>query len=278
MILVEEYRIVKILSNNVILVEHRGTNYILVGKGIGFGRKKGQSLDNLEGIESKFISLEGLKSHDYRRFVKELDPKIIELTEKILKVASDELNQGLHPRIHAGLIDHIQFAIKRIKDGIVLVNPFLNETKLLYPKEYEVAEKAVKILSEGLNMEIPDAEIGFLTFHICGGVKENSKKEALENIKLINKVVNYVSKKIGFELEPSSFEYMRFVIHIRGVLCRVKDGKTIKNNLLTELKEKHTIEYRMAYDIAKIIQNHLKVNVPEDEVGYIAIHLMKLNN
>ncbi|MEA4826635.1 MAG: PRD domain-containing protein [Clostridium sp.] len=274
----EEYKIIKVLSNNVILVSHRNINYILVGKGIGFGRKSKQTLENLQGIESRFISLEGLKTNEYSRFFNDLDPKIIELTERILKMASEELNQSLNPKIHAGLIDHIQFTIKRLKDGIVLVNPFLNETKLLYPKEYTVAEKAVDILSKGLQMEIPDAEIGFLTFHICGGLNENSKKEALENAQLITKISNYISIKLKVKLDPSSFEYTRFIIHIKGVLNRVKNNKTIKNDMLTELKEKHIIEYKIAYDISKIIQNNLKLSVPEDEVGYIAIHLIKLNS
>lgn len=274
----EEYKIIKVLSNNVILVSHRNINYILVGKGIGFGRKSKQTLENLQGIESRFISLEGLKTNEYSRFFNDLDPKIIELTERILKMASEELTQSLNPKIHAGLIDHIQFTIKRLKDGIVLVNPFLNETKLLYPKEYMVAEKAVDILSKGLQMEIPDAEIGFLTFHICGGLNENSKKEALENAQLITKISNYISIKLKVKLDPSSFEYTRFIIHIKGVLNRVKNNKTIKNDMLTELKEKHIIEYKIAYDISKIIQNNLKLSVPEDEVGYIAIHLIKLNS
>lgn len=274
----EKYKVVKVLNNNVILVDYNCTKYILVGKGIGFGKKIGQLINDLTGIESKFISLEGLDSNSFSTFTDNLDPKILEITKDILKMISDEFNKPLDPKVHVGLIDHIQFTVKRLKDGLVLKNPFLNETKLLYPKEYGVAEKAVTILSKGLNMHFPDEEIGFITLHICGGLKKISKKDALENAQLITKITNYVSQKLNIKLDPSSFEYSGFVNHIKGVLNRIKNNKTIKNNLLTELKRKNIIEYKIAYDVSKIIENVLQISVPEDEVGYITIHIMKLNS
>ncbi|AYF54305.1 PRD domain-containing protein [Clostridium botulinum C] len=274
----EKYKVVKVLNNNVILVDYNCTKYILVGKGIGFGKKTDQLINDLTGIESKFISLEGLDSNSFSTFTDNLDPKILEITKDILKMISDEFNKPLDPKVHVGLIDHIQFTVKRLKDGLVLENPFLNETKLLYPKEYGVAEKAVTILSKELNMNFPDAEIGFITLHICGGLHQGSKKDALENAQLITKIINYVSEKLNIKLDPSSFEYSGFVNHIKGVLNRIKNNKTIKNNLLTELKRKNIIEYKIAYDVSKIIENVLQISVPEDEVGYITIHIMKLNS
>ncbi|OOB75136.1 antiterminator [Clostridium haemolyticum] len=274
----EKYKVVKVLNNNVILVDYNCTKYILVGKGIGFGKKTGQLINDLTGIESKFISLEGLDSNSFSTFTDNLDPKILEITKDILKMISDEFNKPLDPKVHVGLIDHIQFTVKRLKDGLVLENPFLNETKLLYPKEYGVAEKAVNILSKVLNMNFPDAEIGFITLHICGGLHQGSKNDALENAQLITKIINYVSEKLNIKVDQNSFEYSGFVNHIKGVLNRIKNNKTIKNNLLTELKRKNIIEYKIAYDVSKIIENVLQISVPEDEVGYITIHIMKLNS
>lgn len=274
----EECRIIKVLNNNVILVDSESIQYILVGKGIGFGKKSGEIIKDFSGIESKFISLQGLDINASLQFTNNLDPKIAELTKDILKIISEEFNRPLNPNVHVNLIDHIQFTVKRLKSGMILENPFLNETKLLYPKEYAVAEKAVEILSKGLNMHFPDAEIGFITLHICGGLNEKSKKDALENAQLINTILNFVSKKLNVTLDPNSFEYKGFVNHLRGVLNRIKNNKILKNNLLTELKKRNIIEYKIAYDVSKIIENVLQISVPEDEIGYITIHIMKLNS
>lgn len=273
-----EYKILKILSNNAVLVDHRDTTYILVGKGIGFGRKKNENLDDPTLIESRFISLEGLKGSDYEKFMDNIDPVIIEVTQKILDMTEQELNVELNPNIHAGLLDHIQFAAKRLMQGIPIVDPFLCETKLLYPKEFKIAENAVNLLRQSFSMEIPDDEIGFLTYHIYAGINESSKKEALENSKIISRIAEHTLDKLSLEVDKTSFDYNRFIIHLRGVLTRVKTKKTLKNNLLTEIKQKNIIEFKVAYDIAKMIGNSLGENVPDDEIGYIAIHLMKLNS
>lgn len=274
----EDYKIIKVLSNNVVLVNHRDINHILLGKGIGFNRNKGDIFENLDNIESKFISLEGLSENDSNKLMDDLNPKIIELVNEILEMAKEKLKKELHPRINAGLIDHIQFSIKRLKDNVKIINPFLEETKLLYPMEYEVAKEAVSILSNALELKIPESEIGFLTFHICGGLNEASKMEALENTKILNKIIMYAKEKLNLDINPSSFDYNRFLVHLKGVINRVKTNKSIKNNLLTDIKEKNIIEYKIAYDMSKIIENQIGCKVPDDEVGYIAIHLMKLNN
>ena len=111
----EECRIIKVLNNNVILVDSESIQYILVGKGIGFGKKSGEIIKDFSGIESKFISLQGLDINASLQFTNNLDPKIAELTKDILKIISEEFNRPLNPNVHVNLIDHIQFTVKRLK-------------------------------------------------------------------------------------------------------------------------------------------------------------------
>ncbi|QZY55826.1 BglG family transcription antiterminator [Crassaminicella profunda] len=274
----ENYVIKKILSNNVVLVEKENQNYILVGKGIGFGKKKGIVLENPEIIDEKFISLKGLSENEYESFLSQVDPKIIELVEEIMVMVKNELGEGLNPNVHVGLIDHINFAIKRLTEGIEIVNPFLLETKLLYPAEYNLAEKAVSILKENLKIRIPEAEVGFLALHIYGGRGNKSKKEALESSKMMNTIISYTEKKLNIHIDKYSFDYKRFIMHLRGVIDRVLNHKTIENILLSKVKEELMIEFKVAYDVSKIIEKTLKVKIPESETGYIALHLHRLNS
>ncbi|WP_066496276.1 PRD domain-containing protein [Abyssisolibacter fermentans] len=274
----EEYVIKKILSNNVVFVEKENKNYILVGRGIGFGKKKGFVLENPDTIDEKFISLKGLSENEYENFFSNIDPKIIEQVEAIIEMVKNELGEGLNPNVHVGLIDHINFAINRLKEGIEIVNPFLSETKLLYPAEYNLAEKAVNMLKENLKIYIPEAEVGFLALHIYGGRGEKSKKEALESSKMMNTILSYIEKKFNMKIDKNSFDYKRFIMHLKGVLDRVSNNKTIENILLSKVKEELMIEFKVAFDISKIIEKTLKISMPESEIGYIALHLHRLNS
>lgn len=274
----KEYIIKKILSNNVLLVERKEKKYILVGKGIGFGKKKETVLKNTNNVEEKFLSLEGLNENEYESFIKTVDPRIIEISEKIIKMVSNKLGENQNPRFHAGLLDHINFAIKRLKEGIEIINPFLNETKLLYPKEFELAEKAVKILKEEMKMDIPRDEIGFLALHFYGSRENNTKEEALIYTRMINEISSFVEKELDIDLNNYSFEYTRLIMHLRGAINRISKNKSIENKLLDQLKNELKHEFKLANHIAKIIEKELKINVPESEIGYIALHLHKLNN
>lgn len=274
----EEYEIKKVLSNNVILVKKESKDFILVGKGIGFGKKKGHMLANPKNLDEIFVSLEGVNSGEYESLLSKVDPHIIELTQKIVKMVSKEIEEDLNPNFHLGLIDHINFAIKRLKEGIEIVNPFLSETKLLYPKEYSLAKRAVEILQNELDIDIPKAEIGFITFHIYGAIHNKHKNDAFKNSKLINKIIQFVEKKFELTLDKNSFNYIRFITHLRGVIGRIKKGKTVSNVFLSQLKEDLSYEFKVAYDISKIIERDLNLKVPEDETGYITLHLYKLNN
>lgn len=274
----EKYTIKKVLSNNVVLVEQNHQNFILVGKGIGFGKKKGFVIENSESIEEKFISLKGLNEQEYENFLATVDPKIIELSKKIIEIVENRLGETLNPNIHVGFIDHINFAIKRLKEGIEIINPFLFETKILYPVEYNLAEKAVEILKENLNINIPEAEVGFLTLHICGGRSNRSKNEALENSMMINKVLELVEKKMKIKIYKESFLSRRFVMHLIGVIDRVSNNRCHENVLSSKLKDELKYEFSVAYDVAKVMEKTLKKTIPESEVCYIALHLHKINS
>ena len=71
----DRYQITKILSNNVLLVKNDKNRYVLVGKGLGFGKAKGDILENTEAIEQKFISLGSLVDFEYENFLESVDPK-----------------------------------------------------------------------------------------------------------------------------------------------------------------------------------------------------------
>ncbi|PAB59801.1 PRD domain-containing protein [Anaeromicrobium sediminis] len=271
----EKYTVNKVLSNNVVLAEKDNQNYILVGKGIGFSKKKGHLLENPR-IDEKFISLKGLDEDEKENFINQIDPKVIELVKEIVEMVKKDLGEELNPNTYLGFADHINFAIQRLKEGIEIVNPFLTETKFLYPEEYSLAEKAVMILSHGLDISIPEAEIGFLALHIYGGRGEKNKMEALEKSKLMRDILDFVEKTLRVNLDRNSFICQRFILHLKGVISRVNENKNIENILMSKLKFELRKEIAVATEIGKIIENTLKCHVSQGEIGYIALHLHKL--
>jgi len=115
----KEYVISEILNNNVILVvdNKRTEELILVGKGIGFGKKAGYSTKLSEiDIEKSFISCDEERVHEYLQLINQVDINIINLSDEIIAEAEKELGQ-LNLHIHIDLADHTGFTLERIKNG-----------------------------------------------------------------------------------------------------------------------------------------------------------------
>lgn len=274
----EKYIIKKILSNNVILVENKKKSFVFVGKGIGFGKNKGDVIRELKDIEQKFISLEGLNNYEYESFFETVDPQIVELCKKINEMISHELGEDFNSKINVGLIDHINFAIKRLREGIEIVNPFLHETKLLYPVEYSLAEKAVAILEKNLNLKIPEAESGFLALHFYGGRRNEDKINALEHSMMLNNILTHIESKLNIKLDKQSFDYNRLIMHLRGVMDRAEKNQYTESQFPSKFKEELAFEFKVAYDISKIMEKTLKKQIVASEVGFIAFHIRKLKS
>ena len=274
----KSYLVKKTFNNNAVLVSLGQNEYILIGKGIGFNKKKGSILLESNLIENVFIQVDETNKNQYEYLLETTDEKIVKIVEDIVSMAEKELGETLHVNIHFGLIDHINFALSRIREGIEIVNPFLLETRMLYKKEFAIAEKAVEILKEQMNIEIPESEIGFITFHIHGGRMGGKKSDSLSYVKAISQVVPYIEDKLELTLEENSFDSVRLVSHLRGLIERCVKNETIENLLLDKMKKDFPFEYKISENIALLLKKNIGIVVPENEIGYIALHLYKLNH
>lgn len=67
-----------------------------------------------------------------------------------------------------GLIAHVRPTIIRLQNGIGIQNPFQSEIKRLYPKVYEKAQRAAKVIEDKFNLKVPEEELGLLAIHFGG--------------------------------------------------------------------------------------------------------------
>jgi len=174
------------------------------------------------------------------------------------------------------LPDHINFAIRRIEQGVDIENPFLNELKVLYAKEYNLASKALIMINERFDMNLPEDEIGFICLHIRAAITKETVIEPLAYTRKLGEVMELISSSLNKKLPKSSLEYTRTITHLNFMIKRTLSGKIVKNQLLDSVKNTLYNEYEIAKNVSKKIEELFSVKVPEDEIGYIAIHLKRL--
>lgn len=272
------YKIVKALNNNVVISEKDGKVYVLMGKGLGFGRKQGDIITDNKAIEQKFAAIKEEDRENYTRLLQDVDNNVIAVSEEIIATASRRLNEELNSHIHIGLTDHINFAIVRLKDGMDIVNPFLFEIQTLYPKEYALGQTAVELIKKRLGYSLPESEIGFIALHIHSARVNQSVGQSLKYTMLVKETVDFIQEETGVTVEENSMDYARLMSHLKYSLYRIDKGKPLSNVLLPSVKKQLKEDFKTAKMVCNFMGDKLGKSISEDEVGYIAVHLNRLKN
>jgi transcriptional antiterminator len=271
----DEYIIKKILNNNVVIAEKNKKEFILVGKAIGYDTVKGAKI-NESRIERIFVKQTEESSERFEKILRNINSEIVGISEEIISICENELNQRLSDAIHISLPDHINFAIRRINEGVKIENPFLNELTALYPKEYRLAEKALFMINDRFKVGLPEDEIGFICMHIKAAIKQQAVGDTLAYTKKIGEIMNFIYRLLNKPLERNSFSYARTVTHLNFMMERILNNRTVKNSLLDNIKKQYYNEYNIAIKVALKIENLFSIRVPEDEIGFLTLHIGRI--
>lgn len=272
------YHIVKIMNNNVLLTNdlESGTEIVLIGRGIGFGVKKNTDVYiPKEKIEKSFRTFDQSLKKDYMTLIDSIDSKVIAICAEIILYAEERLG-NLSPRVHIVLTDHIAFALERIKMGMDISNPFLLEIKSMYQKEFEIARKAKEMIAEATGIEISEEEMGFITLHLNAAREHRDVKQKLKYTRLVQELIQIVERELKIKINPSDLSYSRLVNHLKGSIDRIDKGQSVENPLLDTIKK----EFPDSFWISKLIKAHIekiiKKDVSEYELGYMTIHIDRI--
>lgn len=98
------------------------------------------------------------------------------------------------------------------------------------------------------------------------------EKMPLEYIQTANEIVEYA--KISLSKKLNDNVYLTLTDHISFAIERYKQNISLKNALLWEIRRFYNHEFLIGKEALNLIENHLGVKLPEDEAGFIALHLV----
>lgn len=270
--------IVKALNNNVVMAEHPGEGEVIViGKGIGFNRKEGDSLSAAQA-EKLFVLKDEKEQEQYKKLLPQIDETWQSAIIEAIGHISERVSGNLNEHIHIGLTDHLLLAMERVRQGHKIVNPFLTETIALYPFEQELAKKAVEIIGDKTGIYLPKDEIGFITLHIHSALVNKDLGEINRHSQLVTKLIHIIESDFELILDKESLDYMRLVRHLRFTIERVIQGEKVKEpeKIAQLLKYEYPLCYNLSWKLIKVMQEFLKKKVYDAEAVYLTMHLQRL--
>jgi mannitol operon transcriptional antiterminator len=263
-------------------------------------RKRGYGVE-LKGTETakrramRSIIAENVNEVDFLALVKEsiqkrslgpTDPiseRLLGLVEKkkllVVEQVVKDINAGLPYAIadsaYIGLVVHLALAIERIEHGgmIQMDNAYLQRLQAV--PEFEVARDMTEKLKAVFQMDIPEAEIGYITMHLQGAKLRQDKEYILEESSFqvalkAKSLIQFIEEKLSIELLDNHSLFQGLVVHLKPAMYRIHQKMGITNPLLERIQEDYSDLFAVVKEGVQHVFSDLKV--PDEEIGYLVMH------
>ncbi|WP_440897648.1 BglG family transcription antiterminator [Amphibacillus sp. Q70] len=203
-----------------------------------------------------------------------------DLFEKIKEIIIKKVN---HYKIDISdislenLATHIAIACKRIERGFFieqLADILIDE----YPFEKIVAKEIIKEVELFTGLEFPDTETEYIIVHLLG-TKLLHKQELIEFSEfdevgtIVNGMLERLRKELNWDFSHDDEFIQALTLHIRPAMNRLRYNMNIRNPLLNDIKKKYPVAFEGAVIASHCIKEYLQVEIIEDEIAYIALHI-----
>lgn len=151
-----------------------------------------------------------------------------------------------------------------------------------------IEEEYQKLLNQGFSTEVINRIIGddleTKLKKIIKHVEKNKNKlnrrdlRTIVNpevINLVNEMLKVAKNAVG-EIDDTLFYCL--ATHLNSSLERIKKGKPITNPQLANVKQNYPHEFKIATEMAALTSHYLNYELPEEEIGFIAMYLRTLAN
>lgn len=273
-------KITKVINNSFVCAyDSNNKEVVVMGKGIGFKAKEGDIVSK-KRIEKIFI-MDGKSSVDkFKQLVEKLPLEHFRLSYEIISYARRTLGQKLNENIYITLTDHINFAVKRFKNGMMFPNPLLWEVKQFYKSEYLIGEYALRLIKEKLEIEMNEDEAASIALHIVNAEYNTNMNDALKITTLISDIVKIINDFYEIKLDEESLHYSRLITHLKFLSQRLFLNETIKDTddiLVDMITSRYEKEFECSLRIKKYIEEKYEHEVSREELAYLAVHIKRVS-
>ena len=267
----------KVLNSSVVLVvDERGAERVLLGKGIGFGAKAGEVIE-ASAVDQVFVALDDADQRNLVELLAQIPPEFVELTRAVVADA-EEQGLKLDPHVYLALTDHLHFAVERQRRGLAVANRLAWEMRSVYPVQYAVGERAVAAMRSRLGVDVPDDEAANVAFHLANAELGKVGIDSLRIVQLIRSVTAIIQHTSGAALDREDLRSARFVAHLQYFAERFFSGGLLVSSddfLFTSLSTRYPRAVASAERVRAFVRAEYGADLPNEEVAFLALHIAR---
>lgn len=275
-------RIKKVINNNILcVVDDKGSEMIVTGRGLGFQKKIGERVD--PALFEKTYHMEGkTEQRKLRELCEQIPIEHLKLTQDLIEYIKGQISAPLNESLLITLADHISFAIKRKEEGVEFTNPLEGDIMSYYPTEYHLGQHCLRVIQEETQVDLNPSEAAFIALHIVNSELNTSMSVMYDITKLIEGTLEVVEYFYQKTFDRESLDFNRFVVHLRYFAQRLFQAAPqqadeydadFQEMIIRSCKQ----HYKCARHIGEYIRNAYQKEISDAELIYLTIHLKRIN-
>jgi beta-glucoside operon transcriptional antiterminator len=269
----------KVLNNNVVIsIDRQGQERVLMGRGLGFGLKATDTIDPKK-VEKTFILDQGTDTAHARQLLTDVPYPVIEAVASAVDGAERQLGRDLGRRLPLAVIDHVQYVLERLDQGVRIPSATMPELRVLHPHEFAAATRMAASISTALERELPDEEAVFLTMHLLNATRDEPNGTAALLFRRVQHVVATVETGLGVTIDTDSADYARFVLHVQFLLQRLVSKSMLRSSdtsFFDFARQRYPESHRIAQQVEAYVRAATGSDLTDEEVLYLIVHVERL--
>lgn len=272
-------KIVRIFNNNIVSTVDDDNNEVIVkGSGVGFNKKTGDIIEE-RNIE-KIFHVRDSNLTKYQQFFDNVPVKYFEISELILKKAEKTLGVSLHAQSILALADHIYHAVQREKDGKPLANLMLEEIRVLYNDEFEIAYWALGIIERDLMIRLSDDEAGYIALHIVNANSNLEVENTTNMLRFTRGILDLIKINLQLDLDAEDLNTSRLITHLKFLSLRIFNNESSMIEVFDDMYDmliQKDYRFRKCLDqVVFFTKQEFNYEFSRSEEIYLMIHLLKI--
>lgn len=176
---------------------------------------------------------------------------------------------------------HLMITIDRIKknnyiESVEVVNYIDNNIDI------NIAKDISNFLESEYNITLTSAELYYLVFQLTNKTTvlnyHQMDTKSLSNyinehfVELTKKIIKNVYDLYFIDLSDDEF-VVKFTLHVKNLISRAKNNQVLRNQIPQKLKDSYPLIYDISVYICNQIQILENIEIDEDEISYISLHV-----
>ncbi|WP_424441789.1 PRD domain-containing protein [Microbacterium sp.] len=271
---------VRAFNNNIVVaVDAAGREYILMGKGIGFGASAHRPVDRAR-VDRIFLPQEGEATDRIVALLSELSPDILGVAHDASRLIAKRLRGDVHDSLVVALADHLAEALKRTRNGDDLTIPLTAEVLYSFPTEVTIARDVLRLVEARTGTRLPDQEAAAIALHVINArFQSTDMSTTFQLTTVLNDLLNEVEQSLGVHVDPASVDVARFATHLRFLLVRLQNDRphTDTSDFLWDAaRSAHPLEHTCALRVGQRIADVTGSELTREEELYLTLHVLRL--